>query len=78
MDIDITTKVKMTVEKFENGIAVKWSDEEGNKSNNVALDENEASLIGKEIWSDLYNLMDHFGTNKVKIRLEYEPIIEEV
>ena len=53
MDIDITTKVKMTVEKFENGIAVKWSDEEGNKSNNVALDENEASLIGKEIWSDL-------------------------
>lgn len=68
-------KVSIEVEQYDNGISLKWSNEEavGDNEAVVALDADKESAIGKMIWSDVRFVMDNSLANKVRLTVEYEP-----
>lgn len=75
-----TLKAEMVVEKFDNGITIRREDtDDFPESINVVVIKGEEHIrIGEEIWEDLYNIMDHSGDNKVRIKIEYEAIKESL
>jgi hypothetical protein len=72
-------KVEITIEQFDNGISIKWSDhdmEEG-PHDIVALDRDKEQAIGKMILDDVKHLMDSKLASIVKMNIEYQPIEED-
>lgn len=66
-------KVSIEVEQYDNGISLKWSNEEavGDNEAVVALDADKESAIGKMIWSDIENVMNLAIANKVKMEINF-------
>lgn len=66
-------KITIEIEKFDNGITLKWKDAESKQDQQaiVALDSEKERVIGKTIWDDVRNAMDCALTNKVKIEVTY-------
>ena len=72
-------KVTIEVEQFDNGITLKWKDTDGKEDEEavVALDQDKETAIGKMIWSDVENILNYELVDKVKMKIEYEPIKDE-
>lgn len=72
-------KVTIEIEEFDNGITLKWKDQNGEKDEEavVALDQDKETAIGKMIWSDVENIMNYELVDKVRMKIEYEPIKDE-
>ena len=72
-------KVTIDVEQFDNGITLKWKDTDGQAGDEavVALDQDKETAIGKMIWSDVENTLNYELVDKVKMKIEYEPIKDE-
>ena len=64
-------KTTITIEQFDNGISIKYDDDEGNSTAIVSLDHTKAADIGKEIWSDVEYMMNHDLKNKVKMEITF-------
>lgn len=67
-------KVDIIVEKFDNGISLKWSSPGQDDECIVALEEEQAYTIGKMIWNDIMNEMNNELKNVVKLNIEYKAI----
>lgn len=68
--------VQIEIEQFNNGITLRWHDldgEEGDYSE-VALEHQEAQIIGSEIWGDINNMLDCSCKNKVRLTIKYEAL----
>lgn len=65
-------KVIIEIEQFDNGIALKWKDEDDNELKSVALERDKEQAIGKMIWEDIKSEMDYNTCNKVELKIEYE------
>lgn len=65
-------KVIIEIEQFDNGIALKWKDEDDNELKSVALERDKEQAIGKAIWEDIKSVMDSELSNKVELKIEYE------
>lgn len=69
-------KITIEIEKFDNGITLKWKDVGGKQDPqaNVALDSNKEIAIGRMIWDDVKMIMDSTSCNAVEMEIEYKPI----
>ena len=65
-------KADIIVERFDNGITIKWSNDGVEVESIVAPDGETEKTIGKMLLEDIDNLMDMKLTNIVKIHIEYE------
>lgn len=72
-------KVTIDIEGYDNGISLKWRDADGthDPEHVVALDQDKETAIGKMIWSDVENIMNYELVDKVRMKIEYEPIKDE-
>ena len=64
-------KAKIIIEQFDNGISLKWEDENLEQEAIVALDYDKQNAIGKMIWDDVKNIMDAELCNIVTLNIEY-------
>lgn len=66
-------KVIIEIEKYDNGISLKWKDAEGEGDTKaiVALDREQSKAIGDIIWNDVLCVMSNDVTNKVNLTIEY-------
>lgn len=66
-------KAIIEIEKFDNGISLKWKDAEGvvEPENVVALERDKERAIGEIIWEDLNTLLDAKSARVVKMAVEY-------
>jgi hypothetical protein len=69
-------KAEIIVEKFDEGITTRWHDLSGDlgTTKSLAKTGDEAQLIGEDIWADVFNMFDKLGTDKVRVKLEYEVV----
>ena len=68
-------QTEIIVEKFAQGITVRCEDIRGNeKTKALAAQGYECGVIGKEIWRDVLDAFNESSSEKVRIRLEYEPM----
>lgn len=67
-------KAEIIVEKFDEGITVRWRDTDGiiGDSKGLAYKGGEANLIGRQIWEDLDYILNDAESEKVKVTLEYQ------
>lgn len=65
-------KVEIAIEKFNEGITLRWRDLESKvlPSKRLAINGNEAEAVGEEIWGDISELLDD-GAEKLNINIEY-------
>ena len=72
-------KAEIIVEQFAQGITVRWRDIDGLTGPSKALAAHgvECSVIGKEIWEDVLDILSNTLTDKVRIKLEYEAMEED-
>lgn len=70
-------KAEIIVEQFEQGITIRWNDVDGNvdPSKALAAKGSEELILGKEIWSDISEILDNSLTDRIRIKLEYEELI---
>lgn len=66
-------KVKIEVEQFDNGITARWEDIDGavDPEKSLGVKGNEAVCIGKQIWSDIHEILATQPTDKVIINIQY-------
>lgn len=64
-------KVKIVVERFDQGITTRWY-APGEETKNLAANGDEHIVIGQDVWSDVCEIMDREQTDKVLVRIEYE------
>ena len=67
-------KVTIKIEKFDNGISIKWESPDVDPQSEVALDYDKEKAIGKMIWDDIKSVMDAELCNQVEMVIEYKPI----
>ena len=67
--------VKIKIEKFDNGITLKWEHLDGNMDSKavVAKDREAQETIGEVICDDINSVMDFYSTNCVEMTIEYSP-----
>lgn len=67
-------KVKIVVERFDQGITTRWYDTNAASadSKNLAVNGNEHIIIGEEVWSDVSEVMNREAVDEVVINIEYE------
>jgi hypothetical protein len=72
-------KATITIEQYDNGITVKWRDAAGEVDPKavVALEREQARVIGETLWEDIRQIMDANLTNLVKMVIEYQVGKEE-
>ena len=68
-------KVEIVVEKFNEGITVRWNDEEGGVRSvkTLAPEGSEAKAIGNILFNDIDDVFDASGSDTVKLKIEYIP-----
>ena len=69
-------KAEIIVEKFDEGITTRWNDMSGEEEStkNLALNGRESMLIGMNVWNDVFTIFDKSGSDKIRIKLEYEVV----
>lgn len=65
-------KVTITVEQFDNGIAIVDIDE-GAVKKLVSLERNQLEAIGSVIWGHVKETMDSGPVNMVSMSIEFQP-----
>ena len=71
-------KVTIDIEQYDNGISLKWEDDEGNDPQAiVALDRDKENAIGKMIWNDIKEAMDAALTSTVRMEIDYLVYFDE-
>lgn len=67
-------KAEIIVEKFDQGITIRWKDVDGIVEPQKALAPNgtEYAAIGKSVWDDVSDFICDTQTDNVRIKLEYE------
>jgi len=65
-------KAKIKIERYDNGITLKWSSPDHDDEAVVALDHEKEKTIGKMIWDDIKSVMDGELCNVVTMNIEYE------
>lgn len=63
-------KVRVLVEKFDNGIGYSWIDGD-EEVKRVAMSEVAALALGKELADDIFNVFDKCDSDAVTINIEY-------
>lgn len=66
----------MIIERFEQGITVRWRDLDGNVSptKSLASKGGEATILGEEVWGDINDVLANTLSEKVLVKLEYEAL----
>ena len=69
-------KADIIIERFEEGITIRWNDPDGKMESRKSLCPNgaEMSFIGSEIWSDIISICDEKKNEKIKLSIEYQHI----
>lgn len=72
-------KVTIDIEEYDNGIVVRWKPEDPDYGEAHLVYPKDAQVegVGNMILEDIKNIMDRNPTNKVRMKIEYEPITEE-
>lgn len=70
-------KAKITVEEYDNGIAIKWSNPDGEEERIVALDCDKEKELGKMILDDIKYIMNTELSTVVTMNIDYENTKEE-
>ena len=75
-----TKEVTIIIEQFDNGITFRWAekDAEIDVVNKLIMEDNINEEVGKEIFSDIKDLMDRVSCNKVRLEIKYEPIRDNI
>jgi hypothetical protein len=70
------TKAEIIVEKFDEGITLRWSEPNGTEQKKKSLASNgrEHIVIGAEVWSDLQSIFEEKHSERVKMSIEYDCI----
>lgn len=69
-------KAKIKIERYDNGISLKWQSPDADDQSEVALDFDKEKTIGKVIWDDIKNVMDAALCNEVEMTIEYKAVNE--
>ena len=66
-------EVKIEIEEFDNGITARWEDGKGDvePKKSLATKGDEGRVIGKQIWSDVHEILTTQPTDKVIIKVQY-------
>ena len=69
-------KAEIIIERFDEGITIRWSDSDGKIESRKSLCPNgaEMSFLGSEIWSDIVSIFDEKKSEKIKLTIEYQHI----
>ena len=72
----MTKKSEIIVEQFPQGITLRWKDLDGEAmpTKSLAIEGAEFSVISKEIWEDISEILSDTMIDKVLIKLEYKPL----
>lgn len=64
------------VEKFKEGITIRWKDDEGIIADMKSLAPNgkEAEMLGNQIWEDLEYILNDADSQLVQINVEYKKV----
>ena len=67
---------EVIVEKFAQGITIRWKDvdDETKSSKALAVIGTESCVIGKEIWKEVSKILFYAPTDKVLVKIEYKHI----
>ena len=69
-------KAKIKIERYDNGISLKWQSPDADDQSEVALDYDKEKVIGKMVWDDIKNVMDAELCNEVEMIVEYKSVKE--
>ena len=67
-------KAIINIERFGNGIAMKWVSPDVDSQSEVALDYDKEKAIGKMVWDDIKNVMNAELCNEVEMSIEYKAV----
>lgn len=67
-------KTLISIEQFENGITIVESDESGNVSSMVSLDDTKEKDIGIMVWANIHYIMNSELKSKVQLEITYKAI----
>lgn len=67
-------KATITIEQYDNGITLKWRDAAGEVDPKavVALEREQARVIGETLWEDVKQIMDANLANLVTMIVDYK------
>ncbi len=70
----MTKKSEIIIEKFAQGITVRWSSLSGNEvpSKALAVSGTECGVIGREIWKEVFEIFQDAPADKVRVKIECE------
>lgn len=69
-------KAKIKIERYDNGISLKWQSPDADDQSEVALDYDKEKTIGKMIWDDIKNVMNDALCDEVEMSVEYKAVKE--
>ena len=69
-------KAKIKIERYDNGISLKWQSPDADDQSEVALDFDKEKTIGKVIWDDIKNVMNASLCDEVEMSVEYKAVKE--
>lgn len=69
-------KAKIKIERYDNGISLKWQSPDADDQSEVALDFDKEKTIGKVIWDDIKNVMNAALCDEVEMIVEYKAVKE--
>lgn len=66
-------KAEMIIEKFDQGITVRWRDIDGNAESKKSLASkgSEYKVLGDELWGDINDVLANTLTDQVIVNVEY-------
>jgi len=67
-------KAIINIERFGNGISMKWVSPDVDSQSEVALDYDKEKAIGKMVWDDIKNVMNAELCNEVEMSIEYKAV----
>ena len=71
-------KAKIKIERYDNGISLKWQSPDADDQSEVALDFDKEKAIGKMVWDDIKHVMDADLCNEVEMSIEYKAVKENL
>lgn len=72
----MTKKSEIIIEKFTQGITVRWSslNSEEVPTKALAISGTECGVIGREIWKEVFEILQDTPADKVRVKIECEDI----
>lgn len=71
-------KAKIKIERYDNGISLKWQSQDADDQSEVALDYDKEKAVGKMIWDDIKNVMNAALCDEVEMTIEYKAVKENI